>query len=312
MAELFSVDVRTISEHLQNILNSDELDGDSVIRKFRTTASDGKSYDTKFYNLDAIISVGYRVNSKRATQFRKWATLRLREYLIKGFTMDDRRLKEGRTSSDYFDELMDRIRDIRSSEKVFYQKIKDIYSACSLDYDPHADMTQQFYQRVQNKLHWAVHKHTAAELIASRANAQKPHMGLTSFPGSKPREADTTIAKNYLKQNELETLNLIVNQYLDFAELQAKRRKSMTMQDWIHKLDDFLKANDLEILESLGRVSKKMAEDHAHLEFEKYKHEERQRDDRKAMSEFEEETKKILKGISQTEVVHKHGEQEND
>ena len=267
MAELFGKARNTVTEHIRNVFDEGELDENSVCRKFRHTAADGKNYEVIYYNLDVIISVGYRVKSHRGTQFRQWATGRLREYIIKGFTLDDKRLREGRAATDYFDELIDRIRDIRASEANFYQKIKDIYRDCSIDYDPHAETSQQFYQMVQNKLHWAVHGNTAAELIAARADADKPYMGMTSFKGEKPRKADSTIAKNYLNEEEIGLLNLIVNQYLDFAELQAKRRQQMTMKGWTVKLDDFLRLNDMEILEGLGKISKKQADDMAHLEF---------------------------------------------
>lgn len=294
MSQLFEKDKRTISEHIRNVFNEGELDENSVVRKFRTTAADGKNYEVMYYNLDVIISVGYRVKSHRGTQFRQWATGRLREYIIKGFTLDDKRLREGRTATDYFDELIDRIRDIRASEANFYQKIKDIYRDCSIDYDPHAETSQQFYQMVQNKLHWAVHGNTAAELIAARADADKPYMGMTSFKGEKPRKADSTIARNYLNEEEISLLNLIVNQYLDFAELQAKRRQQMTMKDWTVKLDDFLRLNDMEILDRLGKISKKQADDMAHLEFKEYKKQQRWIEDHSAADALEKEAQKLI------------------
>lgn len=294
MSQLFEKDKRTISEHIRNVFHEGELDENSVVRKFRTTAADGKNYDVQYYNLDVIISVGYRVKSHRGTQFRQWATGRLREYIIKGFTLDDKRLREGRAATDYFDELIDRIRDIRASEANFYQKIKDIYRDCSIDYDPHAETSQQFYQMVQNKLHWAVHGNTAAELIAARADADKPYMGMTSFKGEKPRKADSTIAKNYLNEEEIGLLNLIVNQYLDFAELQAKRRQQMTMKGWTVKLDDFLRLNDMEILEGLGKISKKQADDMAHLEFKEYKKQQRRIEDHSAADALEKEAQKLI------------------
>ena len=294
MAELFGKARNTVTEHIRNVFAEGELDENSVCRKFRHTAADGKNYEVMYYNLDVIISVGYRVKSHRGTQFRQWATGRLREYIIKGFTLDDKRLREGRTATDYFDELIDRIRDIRASEANFYQKIKDIYRDCSIDYDPHAETSQQFYQMVQNKLHWAVHGNTAAELIAARADADKPCMGMTSFKGEKPRKADSTIAKNYLNEEEIGLLNLIVNQYLDFAELQAKRRQQMTMQDWTAKLDDFLRLNDMEILEGLGRISKKQADDMAHIEFDKYKEQQRQIEDHYVAEALEKEARKLI------------------
>lgn len=248
MAELFGVDVRTISEHLQNIFKTNELEKDSVIRNFRITAADGKNYDTRFYNLDAIIAVGYRVNSHEATRFRIWATKTLREYIIKGFVLDDERLKQGKKfDKDYFDELLERIREIRASERRFYQKITDIYAQCSADYDPKAEVTQIFYKTVQNKLHWAITGHTAAELIAERANASKLNMGLTTWkngPKGKILKSDVTVAKNYLDEKELTTLNRIVNMYLDFAENMAARQRLMTMKDWTERLDAFLQFNE--------------------------------------------------------------------
>ena len=294
MAELFGKARNTVTEHIRNVFDEGELDENSVCRKFRHTAADGKNYEVMYYNLDVIISVGYRVKSHRGTQFRQWATGRLREYIIKGFTLDDKRLREGRTATDYFDELIDRIRDIRASEANFYQKIKDIYRDCSIDYDPHAETSQQFYQMVQNKLHWAVHGNTAAELIAARADADKPYMGMTSFKGEKPRKADSTIAKNYLNEEEIGLLNLIVNQYLDFAELQAKRRQQMTMKDWTVKLDDFLRLNDMEILEGLGKISKKQADDMAHLEFKEYKKQQCQIEDQHVAEALEKEARKLI------------------
>ena len=294
MAELFGKARNTVTEHIRNVFDEGELDENSVCRKFRHTAADGKNYEVMYYNLDVIISVGYRVKSHRGTQFRQWSTGRLREYIIKGFTLDDKRLREGRTATDYFDELIDRIRDIRASEANFYQKIKDIYRDCSIDYDPHAETSQQFYQMVQNKLHWAVHGNTAAELIAARADADKPYMGMTSFKGEKPRKADSTIAKNYLNEEEIGLLNLIVNQYLDFAELQAKRRQQMTMKDWTVKLDDFLRLNDMEILEGLGKISKKQADDMAHLEFKEYKKQQCQIEDQHVAEALEKEARKLI------------------
>ncbi len=253
IAELFQKDVRTINEHINNIFEEGELIPDSVIRKFRITAADGKNYDTAHYNLDVIISVGYRVKSHRGTQFRIWATQRMREYIIKGFTLDDERLKLAGYAN-YFKELLARIRDIRSSEKVFWLKVLDIY-ASSIDYDPNTDMSREFFAVVQNKMHWAAHGHTAAEVIALRSDASKPNMGLTSWTGSIPKMADIRIAKNYLNSAELETLNRIVSMYLDFAELQALSQKPMYMRDWISKLDDFLRISEREILTHAGTVS---------------------------------------------------------
>jgi hypothetical protein len=251
MAELFGVDVRTVSEHLQNVFKTNELKKEPTIRNFRIVQKEGSrevSRDVDFYNLDAIIAVGYRVNSHEATRFRIWATQTLREYIIKGFVLDDERLKQGKKfGKDYFDELLERIREIRASERRFYQKITDIYAQCSIDYDPQAEVTQQFYKTVQNKLHWAITGHTAAELIAERANASVPHMGLTTWknaPQGKILKTDVTIAKNYLSKDELDALNRIVTMYLDYAENQAQRQMSMTMTEWAGKLDGFLAFNE--------------------------------------------------------------------
>ena len=268
LCELFDKDKRTISEHIQNIFKEGELFEESVIRKFRTTASDGKNYQVNYYNLDVIISVGYRVSSHRGTQFRIWATQRLKEYLIKGFTLDDERLKRS-SGGNYFNELLARIRDIRSSEKVFWRKVLDIY-ATSIDYDPKTENSKQFFRVVQNKMHWAAHGHTAAEIIYSRANAEKTNMGLTSWSGKKPRQTDTEIAKNYLSEEELKVLNLIVSLYLDFAELQALSRISMSMKDWIAKLDDFLRMASRDILSHTGKISHEEALNKARIEYSKY------------------------------------------
>lgn len=269
MADLFGKDVRTVNEHIKNIFDEGELREDSVIRNFRITASDGKTYQTQFYNLDVIISVGYRVKSHRGTQFRIWATQRLREYIIKGFALDDERLKQAGGDS-YFDELLARVRDIRSSEKLFWKKVLEIY-ATSIDYSPDPEASQLFFKTVQNKMHWAAHGHTAAQIVHDRADADKPHMGLTSWSGSRPRKADIVVAKNYLSQEEIDTLNRIVNLYLDFAELQAGRRRPMYMKDWIGKLDDFLKISDREILDHAGKVSQENARLKAEGEYDKYK-----------------------------------------
>jgi len=274
MAELFGVDVRTISEHLKNIFQSNELKDDSVIRKFRITAADGKKYLTQFYNLDAIISVGYRVNSKRATQFRQWATQVLREFAIKGFVLDNKRLENGTfLNEDYFERLLSEIREIRLSERRFYQKITDIY-ATSLDYNKNDKTTQDFFARVQNKLHFAIHGHTAAELILQRADNEKDNMGLTSWdkaPEGKVVKSDVTVAKNYLQKEELESLGRIVNAYLDLAEDRAKRKIPMTMADWAKRLDLFLEFDEREILQDSGKITAKIARDYAESEFEKYR-----------------------------------------
>jgi hypothetical protein len=272
MAELFQKDVRTVNEHIQNIFEEGELSPDSVIRKFRITAADGKAYDTQHYNLDVIIAVGYRVKSHRGTQFRQWATQRLREYIVKGFTMDDERLKNppGKGQKDYFDELLQRIRDIRSSERRFYQKVLDIY-ATSVDYDPGEEASQQFFATVQNKMHWATHGHTAVEVIHQRADAAQPLMGLaTTRPGRIIRREDVSVAKNYLNEEELQTLNRIVNLHIEFAELQALDRKPMTMRNWIEKLDEFLKISGRELLNHAGKISAETARAKAEREYDRY------------------------------------------
>jgi hypothetical protein len=297
MAGLFQKDVRTINEHIQNIFAERELQADSVIRNFRITAADGKNYDVAHYNLDVIISVGYRVRSHRGTQFRIWATQRLREYIVKGFALDDERLK--RAGGNYFDELLARIRDIRASERNFYQKIRDIYTT-SLDYDAQAEVTTDFFAMAQNKLHWAVHGHTAAELIAARADGGKPNMGLTSWSGAKVRRQDVHVAKNYLNRDEVELLNLIVTQYLDFAELQARTRKPMTMREWARKLDDFLKVNDREILAGLGKVSAQLARETAEKEFDRFDQTRRLAEDAAAEREFEHELEQKAKQLGAT------------
>ncbi|MEW6219015.1 MAG: virulence RhuM family protein [Thermodesulfobacteriota bacterium] len=269
MAELFQKDVRTINEHIHNIFEEGELTPDAVIRNFRITAADGKQYDTLHYNLDVIISVGYRVKSLRGTQFRIWATQRLREYIIKGFTLDDERLKKA-GGGEHFEELLERIRDIRSSERVFWRKVLDIY-ALSEDYDPRAETSKLFFQTVQNKMHWAISGQTAAEIVHTRADAQKPQMGLTCYPGGTPRKSDVTVAKNYLSEDEVKALNLIVSAYLDFAELQAMSRKPMYMADWIAKLDDFIRMTDRHILTHAGKISHETARLKAEAEHEKFR-----------------------------------------
>lgn len=277
MAEIFEVDVRTINEHLQNIFKSGELDDAAVIRKFRITATDNKKYDTSFYNLDAVISVGYRVNSYKATQFRVWATTVLKEYLVKGFALDDDRLKQGKSlfGKDYFDDLLEKIREIRASERRFYQKITDIYAQCSIDYDPQAPISQKFYAHVQDKLHFAIHGKTSAELIDTRANANKPHMGLTHWKneatGGKVTKLDVTVGKNYLNQSEIDELNRLVSMYLDFAENIARRQKALTMKDWVKRLDDFLEFNTYDVLDNFGKIRRDVAEKHAVQEYEKFR-----------------------------------------
>ncbi len=272
MAELFQKDVRTISEHIRNIFDEGELQAAATIRKFRTVQTEGVRQverEVDHFSLDVIISVGYRVKSLCGTQFRIWATQRLREFIIKGFTMDDDRLKRA-GGGNYFDELLDRIRDIRSSERVFWRKVLDIY-ATSIDYDAKAPASQLFFQTVQNKMHWAVHGQTAAEVVHRRADASKPNMGLTSWSGGHPRKADVATAKNYLTEDEIQALNLIVSAYLDFAELQAHSRKPMYMADWIRKLDDFIRLSDREILTHAGKISHDTAVAKAEAEFDKFR-----------------------------------------
>jgi hypothetical protein len=271
MAELFQTTVPNINMHINNIFEEGELEAESVIKDFLITAADGKKYQTKFFDLDVIISVGYRIKSHVATRFRQWATQRLREYIIKGFTLDDDRLKQA-GGGNYFDELLARIRDIRSSEKVFWRKVLDIY-ATSIDYNPDTDLSQKFFTVVQNKMHWAAHGHTAAEVIYGRADAGKPNMGMTTWSGDKPRKTDAEIAKNYLNEKELNVLNRIVSMYLDFAELQALNRTPMYMRDWIAKLDDFLKLSGRDILTHASKISHDKALGKAHAEYEQYRKE---------------------------------------
>lgn len=276
IAALFGVDRTVVTKHLKNIFDTNELDQNSVSAKIAHTAADGKTYSTQFYNLDAIISVGYRVNSSQATAFRIWATERLKEYIIKGFTMDDERLKNPNNifGKDYFEEQLARIRDIRSSERRFYQKITDIYSQCSADYAKDAEITERFFATVQNKLHWAITGHTAAEIIAERVDSKKANMGLTTWknaPAGKIRKTDIGIAKNYLDEKELNSLNRIVTMYLDYAESQAEKGQVMYMKDWVQKLDAFLQFNERAILKDAGRVSHEVALALAEKEFEKYR-----------------------------------------
>mgnify|MGYP000003525033 CR=1 FL=1 len=266
ICELFGKSKSTISEHIKNIFEEGELNIDSVVRNFRTTASDGKEYDTNYYNLDVIISVGYRVKSHQGTQFRIWATQRLREYIIKGFTLNDERFTSG-SSMNYFKELLDRIRQIRLSERVFYQQVKDIY-ATSIDYDPRASVSQEFFKKVQNKIHYAVHGHTAAELIVERADAEKDFMGLLTFKGTQPTLAEAKTAKNYL---ELRAMGQLVSGYLDFAERQAEREQPMTMSDWANYLDRILTMSGEQLLQDSGKVSHTEAMEHATNEYRKYK-----------------------------------------
>ena len=269
MAELFQRDKSTVSRHIKNVFAEGELDRDSVVANFATTAADGKTYKVDYYNLDVIISVGYRVKSLRGTQFRIWATTILKEYIKKGFAMNDDLLKNAGGGS-YFDELLARIRDIRSSEKVFYRKVLDIY-ATSIDYDSRAEMTRRFFQTVQNKMHFAAHGNTAAELIYGRADGDKPFSGMTTWRGEIPVQSDAVVAKNYLSRDELDTLNRIVMLYLEFAELQAKDHIPMYMKDWLERLDDFLRASRKELLTHAGKISHEVAEKKAIAEFTKYK-----------------------------------------
>lgn len=300
MADLFGVKVPAISKHLSNIFETNELEENSVISILETTAADGKNYQTSYYSLDAIIAVGYRVNSHQATQFRIWATQTLREFIIKGFVMDDERLKQGkRFGRDYFDELLERIREIRASERRFYLKITDIYEQCSIDYSKEAEITQKFFKTVQNKLHWAITGKTAAELIADRADSTQPNMGLTTWknaPQGKILKSDIGTAKNYMQEKEIKELERIVTMYLDFAELQAERQVPMKMADWVSRLDDFLQFNEYNILKDAGKVSHDVAMKLAEKEFEKF----RVVQDQNYVSDFEKEVKKLKDSITKS------------
>ena len=296
MAELFGVDVRTINDHLRNIFDTNELDEAATIRKIRIVQVEGARdvrREVAFYNLDAIISVGYRVNSAQATQFRMWATQTLREFIVKGFVLDDERLKlNKRFGKDYFDELLERIREIRASERRFYLKITDIYEQCSIDYNAQAETTQMFFKTVQNKLHWAVTGKTAAEIIAQRADASKPSMGLATWknaPKGKILKSDVTVAKNYLIESEIKALERIVSMYLDYAENQAARQIPMRMGDWVQKLDAFLSFNEYEVLTNAGRVSKEVADRLAEAQYAEF----RVRQDREFESDFEAEVRRL-------------------
>jgi hypothetical protein len=294
IAELFGVKKAAISKHIKNIFETGELDKASVVSILETTATDGKTYKTKHYNLDAIISIGYRVNSTSATQFRIWATNLLKEYIIKGFAMDDERLKNPAQpfGKDYFEEQLERIRDIRASERRFYQKITDIYAKCSSDYDADSEITKEFYATVQNKLHYAITGLTAAEIIKERCNASLPHMGLTSWknsPNGAIRKTDVTVAKNYLSSDELDMYNRIVEMYLNFAEFQAKSKKMMTQKEWIEKLHSFLTMNEREILQDKGKITAKFAEQLAFETYEKFKSEQ----DKVYVSDFDKLVAKV-------------------
>lgn len=272
IADLYQTTIPNVNQHLSSIYDEGELAPEATIKKYLIVQTEGSRQVQRtvdHYNLEAILAVGYRVRSHRGTQFRRWATERLREYVVKGFVMDDERLKQS-GGGEYFDELLACIRDIRSSEKVFWRKVLDIY-ATSIDYDPNTDLSRQFFATIQNKMHWAAHGHTAAEIIAARADAQKPYMGLTSWTGRLPRRSDAEIAKNYLGEKELEALNRIVSLYLDFAELQAMNRRTMSMAGWISKLDEFLRLSERNILTHAGKISHEVAVSKAHEEFEIYK-----------------------------------------
>ncbi len=288
LTELFGKAKGTISEHIKHIFEDGELEEISVVRLFRTTATDGKIYEVSHYNLDMVLALGFRVRSPMAVRFRQWAADKLKEYITKGFVLDDDRLKNPQEGNDYFEELTRRIQDIRTSERRFYQKITDIY-ATSIDYDKDAPLTQSFYATVQNKVHFAIHGQTAAEVILSRADRTLPNMGLTNWEGARIRKADVAIAKNYLNENELRALNNLVEQYLIFAQSQAERRVPMTMQDWITKLEGFLTLNDREVLKNAGKVSADLAKEHAEEEFVAFRREK----DRTLESDFDQAIKNL-------------------
>lgn len=293
LCDLFQKSKATISEHIKNIFEEGELDETAVVRKFRTTASDGKTYDVQYYNLDVIISVGYRVKSHQGTQFRIWATQRLKEYIVKGFALNDERFKSG-SSMNYFTELQERIREIRLSERFFYQKVKDIY-ATSIDYDPRDEKTIEFFKIVQNKLLWAISQQTAAELVYRRSNADLPLMGMQSFDkkGLTVGKADVSIAKNYLNQDEITLLGLLVEQYLAFAEIMAQQRTPMYMKDWIQRLDAIIQLNGRELLTHAGKISHQLAVEKSTREYEKYKEVRKQREREESLKELEEDLKKL-------------------
>lgn len=297
MAELFQRNKSTISRHIKNVLEDGELEEKSVVAFFATTAADSKTYSVAYYNLDMIISVGYRVHSYRGVQFRIWATKVLKEYIVKGFAMNDDLLKRA-GEGNYFDELLARIRDIRSSEKVFYRKVLEIY-ALSIDYDPRVEMTQKFFKTVQNKMHYSVHGHTAAEIIYERADSEKDFMGLTTWSGAMPTKPEAEIAKNYLTHEEVKSLNRIVSLYLDFAEMQAEEHRPMYMKDWINILDDFLRISRKDILTHAGKISAKLAKEKADHEYDKFK--ERTKNDLSPveihfLENFEREQKRLMGG----------------
>lgn len=308
MAQLFNVGIPAISKHLKNIFEEGELVADSVISKMETTASDGKKYEMTFYNLDAIISVGYRISSYKATQFRIWATKVLKEYMIKGFALDDERLKQGQSifGKDFFKELLERIREIRASERLFYEKITDIFRDCSEDYDPKSPISHKFYSAMQNKFHYAIHQHTASEIIKERADATKPHMGLTSWKkqkdGGKVYKSDVAIAKNYLQEEEITALNKLVNMFLDYAEHMAEKKTgSYKMKDWAKRLDMFLNFNEYPILENAGKVSSEVAKRFAETEYSKF----RVIQDREYKSDFNKLIDASINGLPKEEDMNK-------
>lgn len=303
MAELYGVETNTINYHLKEIFRNGELQETAVIRIFRITANDGKDYNTNMYNLDAIIAVGYRVNSYQATQFRIWATGVLKEMIIKGFVLDDERLKQGRHfGKDYFDDLLERIREIRTSERRYYQKITDIYAECSTDYDPKSEITKLFFKMVQNMMHWAVTHKTAAEIIYTRADAEMPHMGLTTWknaPDGRVQKSDTIVAKNYLSDKEVSQLERLSTAFLDVAEMRAQRHLLTTMEDWKKRLDSFLSLNDYEILQHAGSISAEEAQTKAYSEYGKY----RLIQDREYLSDFDKEIKRLKdRGLFDTDI----------
>lgn len=293
MAELFGVGVPAISKHLKNIFESNELEQDSVVSILETTAEDGKKYQTQYYNLDAVISVGYRVNSTQATQFRIWATALIKEYIIKGFAMDDERLKNGRLfGKDYFRELLERVRSIRASERRIYQQITDIFAECSIDYDPKSQTTQQFYAHVQDKFHFAITGHTAAEIISLKADANKPLMGMSTYknaPEGRVLKSDATVAKNYLSEDDIKKLERAVSAFFDYIEGIIERRNTFTMESFAESVDKFLAFNEYQILEGYGKVSRKLAEQKAHAEYDQFNKQQR------IESDFDREVKKLLK-----------------
>ncbi len=295
MAELFGKNKKTISEHIRNIFNEGELDEKVVVRNFRTTAADSKNYDVQYYNLDVIISVGYRVKSQQGTRFRIWATQRLREYIVKGFALNDERFKSG-SSMNYFTELQERIREIRLSERFFYQKIKDIYTT-SIDYDSRAESTIEFFRVVQNKLLWAISHQTAAELVYRRADASLPLMGMQSFDkaGVPVRKGDVSVAKNYLNENEIKLLGLLVEQYLAFAEVMAQQRTPMYMKDWIQRLDSIIQLNGRELLTHAGKISHQTAFEKSAQEYDRYREAQKQPQQEESLRELERDIKQLFK-----------------